>query len=222
VDRDVTCGEELRHYYTQRAGEYEQVYAKPERKGDIARLRLLLQELLAGHDVLEIACGTGYWTTAIAQTARSMLSTDANGEMLDLARAKLYPDGRVRFGHADAFTLENISGPFTAGFAGFWWSHVPRSRLSAFLHTFHERIGTGGLMVFIDNRYVAGSNHPIARRDAGGNTYQHRTLADGRAFEVLKNFPDADDLRETVAGLAREVTVTTLTYYWCLHYRIAG
>jgi demethylmenaquinone methyltransferase/2-methoxy-6-polyprenyl-1,4-benzoquinol methylase len=216
----VDCG--LRSYYAQRAAEYERVYAKPERQGDIARLRLLLPELLAGQDVLEVACGTGFWTSVIAQAARTILATDATGEMLDLARAKRYPVGRVRFGRADAYLLENIAGPFTAGFAGFWWSHVPRSRLAAFLRTLHENVGTGGLMVFIDNRYVAGSNHPMTRVDADGNTYQQRTLADGHRFEVLKNFPDADELRTTVAGLADEITITTLTYYWCLHYRIAG
>lgn len=223
VDRSVAhLDSDLRRYYAQRATEYEQVYAKPERQGDIARLRVLLQELLAGQDVLEVACGTGYWTSVVAQTARSILATDANEEVLDLARARSYPDGRVHFGRADAYLLENLAGPFSAGFAGFWWSHVPRSRLLAFLRTFHERIGKGGLMVFIDNRYVAGSNQPITRRDAGGNTYQRRTLADGRPFEILKNFPDPDDLRATVAGLADEITVTTLTYYWCLRYRVAG
>jgi demethylmenaquinone methyltransferase/2-methoxy-6-polyprenyl-1,4-benzoquinol methylase len=216
VDRD------LRAYYAQRAAEYEQVYAKPERQGEIARLRVLLPELLAGQDVLEVACGTGYWTAAIARMARSILATDANGETLDLARRKTYPAGRVRFGQADAYLLEDIAGPFSAGFAGFWWSHVPKSGLAAFLRTFHERVGAGGLMVFIDNRYVTGSNHPMTRVDADGNSYQLRMLADGRRFEVLKNFPDPDELRATVAGLADEITVTTLTYYWCLHYRIAG
>ena len=32
-------GRDLRKYYARRASEYERVYAKPERQGDIARLR---------------------------------------------------------------------------------------------------------------------------------------------------------------------------------------
>src|SRR5712692_10327984 len=65
----MTANREMREYYARRAVEYERVYAKPERQDDLARLRRLLQADLAGHDVLEIACGTGYWTTAIAETA---------------------------------------------------------------------------------------------------------------------------------------------------------
>ena len=41
-------------------------------------------------------------------------------------------------------------------------------------------------MVYVDNRYVAGSSTPISRRDEFGNTYQLRSLKDGTHYEVLK------------------------------------
>jgi len=41
----------------------------------------------------------------------------------------------------------------------------------------------------MDNRYVDGSSTPISERDADGNTYQRRRLADGSDNRVLKNFP---------------------------------
>ncbi|HEV7129975.1 MAG TPA: hypothetical protein VGN32_21280, partial [Ktedonobacterales bacterium] len=72
------------------------------------------------------------------------------------------------------------------------------------------------------NRYVEGSNHPITRRDAEGNTYQRRTLDNGRTFEVLKNFPTEAALYASVQGLARDVSVTMFTYYWCMTYRITS
>ena len=210
----------LRAYYAQRAHEYERVYAKPERQHDIARLAALLQEALQGQDVLEVACGTGYWTAVIAQTARSILATDVNEEVIAVARTKRYPPGRVRFELADAFALPELADPCTAGFAGFWWSHVPRARLGAFLRAFHQTLGPGRLVVVADNCYVAGSNHPITRRDTEGNTYQRRTLDNGHTFEVLKNFPTETELREAVHGMARDVKVTRLTYYWCMTYRL--
>ena len=57
---------ELADYYRERAQEYDAVYDKPERQEDLARLRALLPPLVAGRSVLEVAAGTGYWTTALA------------------------------------------------------------------------------------------------------------------------------------------------------------
>jgi SAM-dependent methyltransferase len=211
----------LRHYYARRASEYERVYAKPERQTDLASLTMLLRQTLQGHDVLEIACGTGYWTALLAHTARSILATDATPETLAVAQTKDYPPGVVRFDVADAFALDAVDGTFTAGFAGFWWSHVPRERLAAFLNGFHHALAPGALAVFADNRYVEGSNYPIARHDDRGNTYQYRALESGQTFEVLKNFPGEAELRAAVAGRARDVEIILLTYYWCMAYWLA-
>src|SRR5438067_13077942 len=123
----------LKEYYAARADEYEKIYGLLERQEDIARLRAMLQALLSGHDVLEVACGTGYWTLPISVTARSVLATDVGEEVLGLARRKPYPERKVRFVPADGFTLDGVDGRFSAGFAGFWWSHIVKSRLGAFL-----------------------------------------------------------------------------------------
>jgi ubiquinone/menaquinone biosynthesis C-methylase UbiE len=70
-------------YYSKRAREYERVYQKPERQADLGWLRATLRRELAGHRVLELACGTGYWTDAIAGTAASIHATDASTEVLE-------------------------------------------------------------------------------------------------------------------------------------------
>jgi ubiquinone/menaquinone biosynthesis C-methylase UbiE len=49
-------------YYRDRANEYEQIYSKPERQNDLKRIGSILHEEFFGKTVLEIACGTGYWT----------------------------------------------------------------------------------------------------------------------------------------------------------------
>ncbi|HKP52680.1 MAG TPA: class I SAM-dependent methyltransferase [Chloroflexia bacterium] len=211
---------DLKQYYADRAQEYERVYALPERQDDLRALRGLLQELLAGHDVLEVACGTGYWTQPVSETARSILATDVNSEVLDLARKKLYPAGKVRFQLADAFTLEGVSGDFTAGFAAFWWSHIKRSELRGFLKEFHAKLGPGRLVVFADNS-LRGTRHPFTRHDAEGNTFQTRRLEDGREYEVLKNIPTEAELRDCLDGIAADIAFISLTYYWCLTYQTA-
>lgn len=208
----------LPDYYARRAGEYEKIFAKPERQSDLASLRALLPGLFAVRDVLEIACGTGYWTPLISGSARSILATDINEEVLAVARHKAYPNQNVEFKITDAYTLANVTGRFSAGFAGFWWSHIPKQRLSHFLDCFHSKLCPGALVVFLDNNYVEGSSTPIARSDGEGNTYQKRKLEDGAEFEVLKNFPTETELRASVNAAAHDVEVTQLKHYWCLRY----
>ena len=211
---------DLVRYYAERAHEYEQVYLKPERQHDIAQLRARLRDLLAGPQVLEVACGTGYWTAAIAGTAASIVATDINQAVLRVAQAKQLPAGKVQFVRADAFSLAPVQGPFTAGFAGFWWSHVLKAQLRSFLHVFHAKLCPGARVVFADNLYVEGSNHPITRVDAEGNTYQQRRLANSTSYEVLKNFPDEAELRRVVGTSVSNVHYEQLTYYWCFSYTL--
>lgn len=204
-------------YYAQRAAEYEKIYAKPERQADLARMRSDIPALFEGRRVLEIACGTGYWTPLIAARTEAVLALDYNEETLAIARTKDYPKANVRFVQGDAYALPAWPELFSAAYAGFWWSHVPLGRLDAFLSGLHQRLEPGAVVAFMDNRYVEGSSTPLSRRDAEGNTYQTRRLADGSAHEVLKNFPTARELRERLGAQAR---ITEYEYYWVASYRI--
>ena len=89
--------DKLAEYYAKRANEYERVYAKPERQRDLAALKERVRRMLAGRRVLELACGTGYWTEVFAPVAKEVTALDVNEEVLAIARAKSYPPGRVEF-----------------------------------------------------------------------------------------------------------------------------
>lgn len=201
-------------YYPRRAPEYDEIYARPERQEDLAVLKTKVPELLAGLDVLEIACGTGWWTQWIVPAAASVLGTDLSPEMLAQAQAKAWPSGGVTFRCLDAYDLGTAGRGFGALFAGFFWSHVPRERLPHFLSGLQSALAPGARCVFLDNRYVPGSSTPVSREDARGNTWQERTLRDGTIYEVLKNFPPADEVRRELAPLCRNVEVLELPYYW--------
>ncbi len=207
-------------YYARRAREYERLYEKPERQADLRSLKDLCAQTLAGHTVLEIACGTGFWTQTAAQTAKAITATDLNREMLQLAEAKSYACP-VAFRQVDAFRLEELpAGDFTAGLAMAWWSHLRKSELQRFLAGYHRRLQPGALLFFMDNRFVAGSNTPISRTDEEGNTYQWRRLADGSEHEILKNFPSEAEVQKVLAGTATDIRWTELPYYWLLTYRL--
>jgi ubiquinone/menaquinone biosynthesis C-methylase UbiE len=57
-------------YYAARAPEYDSIYAKPERQADLRLIEAWLAEQCAGKQVLEVACGTGYWTHRARGVAR--------------------------------------------------------------------------------------------------------------------------------------------------------
>lgn len=209
---------ELIDYYRRRAAEYEGIYAKPERQPDLARLRALVAARVAGARVLEVACGTGYWTARMARTAAGIVATDMAEETLRIAAAKGLPPERVRFELADAYALPASLGTFDAAFAGFWWSHVPRSRIGEFLASLHARLSPGARVVLLDNRFVEGSSTPVSGFDAEGNTFQMRRIADGSAVRVVKNFPSEAELREALSPHAASLEHIELPYYWLTSY----
>jgi SAM-dependent methyltransferase len=211
----------LEDYYRRRAAIYERIYAKPERQPDLRAMEAWLPGVFAGRRVLEVACGTGWWTLHGAREAGDWLATDINPETMAIARAKPMPRC-VRFATVDAHTLAEIGETrFDGALAAHWWSHLKRAALAGWIETLHARLEPGARVVFLDNRYVEGSSTPISRRDGEGNTYQQRTLDDGSLHEVLKNFPTADEALAAIGPHARGAEWHENGHYWTLSYRLA-
>jgi ubiquinone/menaquinone biosynthesis C-methylase UbiE len=210
----------LEHYYSKRAAEYEQIYQKPERQHELEWLRGRVPEIYRRRTVLEVACGTGYWTQFIARTAKKVHACDINESVLEIAREKPLPRDRVSFFKADAVSLEGVPAGCDAAFAGFWWSHVKKSDLARFVRNLAAHLEPGAVVGILDNQYAEGSSTAISRRDAEGNTYQMRKLANGEQYEVLKNFPSAAELAEAVRPVAREAHLESLAYYWLLVFTL--
>lgn len=208
-------------YYSERAKEYEKIYEKPERQEDLRFLEIYLKEMFAEKTVLEIACGTGFWTKHISETATFILATDVNQAVIEVAKSKPYKSP-VKFDLANIYDLKEIEAGFDSGFGGFIWSHIPREKLKLFLEVFSSKINDGGTIVFIDNQFVGGSNTPINRKDDFLNTYQIRTLENGAHYEVLKNFPDDSEFLELITPLGFEVKIRRLKYFWILSFRKKG
>jgi demethylmenaquinone methyltransferase/2-methoxy-6-polyprenyl-1,4-benzoquinol methylase len=215
-----TSAPRMERYYAKRAAVYEQIYDKPERQHELEWLRRRIPEIFSGRTVLEVACGTGYWTQYIARTASRVYACDINDAVLEIAREKPIPPGRVSFFKADAVTLEGAPGGCDAAFAGFWWSHVKKSELARFVQNLAAKLAPGAVVGILDNRYAEGSSTPISRRDAEGNTYQLRHLPNGEEYEVLKNFPTPEELAEAVRPVAREAQLETVNYYWLMEFTI--
>ena len=204
----------LGDYYAERAAEYDEVYRKPERQADLARLKDLLPPLVAGKRILEIAAGTGYWTQVLARAAASITATDLNAETIAIAAQRDYGPAPVALRTADAYQLDQVPGEFDLVFCGFWWSHIPRADIPRFLAGVRARTGQDTTLVLVDNRYVPGSSTPISRTSPAGDSYQLRLLADGREYEVIKNFPGNEQVAADLAPCSGDLTWTELDYYW--------
>ena len=210
---------QLADYYAKRAVEYERFYDKPERLEDLAALKRRVAGMVTGKHVLELACGTGYWTKVMAASAAHIDAFDLNQETLDVAASKGLSSKKVSFGIGNAYQPADLGRRNDALYAGFWCSHVLLQNLDAFLRNAVNAVAPGGLIAFMDNRYVEGSSTPLSRRDAAGNTYQSRKLDDGSVHEVLKNFPTDAELIRRASAHGSGAKVEDFKYFWLLTWR---
>jgi ubiquinone/menaquinone biosynthesis C-methylase UbiE len=208
---------EMHAYYAQRAPYYDAVYLKPERKEDIAFLSAHLADQFRGRAVLELACGTGYWTQHIAKTAKRLVATDGTAEPLDFARLRPGTESVV-FRQADAYALPPDLGSFDGAFAGLWFSHVPKEARAAFLQGLHTFLTPGARVVLMDNNEVQLRDYPLAETDAAGNTFQMRTLNDGSVHRVLKNFPTEPELVGLLSDFGDQIEFSDLDNFWMVQY----
>lgn len=213
-----TISTDIGAYYAQCVNDCESMYAQPERQAELKVLRERIADLLRGRHVLEIACGSGYWTAQMAQSASSILATDLCPELIAEAEKKNLPADKVQFTLAKAgnLPLNDAAQPFSACFAGFFWSHVKREEQAALLQQLREKYGKNLLLVMVDDVYVEGGSAPVARTDQEGNTYQMQTLANGDRYELVKNYPSDSALRKKLASAAKDIRILRLENYWML------
>ncbi len=164
-----------------------------------------IEPFIDGRDVLEIACGTGNWTQVLAERAGSVLATDINAPVIEIAQLKSYMNMRVRFEIADAYALGEVDGTFNAAFAADWWSHIPRSMITAFVEGLHNRLRPGANVVFIDMLPRPELELELYHRDDEGNLVRQRRLPDGSEFHVVKNFPTEKELKDIFNGIANNI-----------------
>jgi len=90
--------------YRRRAGEYD-VTAYGDVAAARARIARLVAEMRPTGSVLEIACGTGLWTEALAGTADTVIAIDAAPEVVEIARDRVR-SANVSLEVADVFSWD--------------------------------------------------------------------------------------------------------------------
>ena len=126
----------------------------------------------------------------------------------------------MHFQVADAYTLDTVSGSYSAAFGVHWWSHIPKKKRWQFLTSLHARLKTGALVLFTDNLPCGfGDGH---RTDEHGDIYEARILRDGTHFETIKNFPTRAELIEVLQDLADDINYVEQEpeHLWTISYRV--
>ncbi len=204
-------------YYAQRAANYDEIYQRPERQSDINEIKRQLQNFVADKDVLELACGTGFWTKTIVGCAQSVLASDVNQVMLDITAQRCQGEAILSTALLDVFNLKLPSDRrFSTCFAGFLWSHIKREQSANLIESLRRELGAGCSLILIDNNFVEGSSSPTARTDHEGNTYQLREQVDGSRVEIVKNFPTDSFLRKKFSPFTRDIRISRTEYYWMM------
>jgi SAM-dependent methyltransferase len=164
-------------FYRARAPEYGRSGAYQHQ---LEAVKLVLRTMGPFEDVLELACGPGWWTNELVQIGGGVTAIDASPEILALNRGNV-GNGNVSDRQADLFEWEP-EREYDLVFIAFWLSHVPPDLMDGFLDKIRRSVRSHG-KVFIVDQSEDFRDRPAPLRDG---IREIRHTSDGRAFSVVK------------------------------------
>lgn len=191
----------------ERAGCYADLAAAEDPQGrDIDEAQSALDQRAIVGDVLELACGTGWWTRRLARWATSVTAIDASQAMLNINRRRV-TSPNVTYIAADLFTWVP-DRTYDVIFFAFWLSHVPASRFEHFWRMVDAALAPSGWVFFVDE-HAASATREQEDWAGGRDGVTRRSLADGRSYRIAKTYLEPGDLRRRLAALGWDFTVSS-------------
>ena len=173
-------------------------------------LEAALEAFAPAGDVLELACGPGVWTPQLLRRATSVTAVDAAPEMLAIARDRVR-DERVRFVLADVFEWEP-DRRYDVVFFGFWLSHVPLERFTAFWELVDACLAPDGRVFFVDDAY----RMPDELVEGAASSTIRRRLRDGSTHRLVKVAHTPQELEARLTLLRWNIAVSSSAgpFFW--------
>jgi SAM-dependent methyltransferase len=206
VDESVL--DEQLDYYRARAPEYDQWFQREGRydrgpeandawRRELADVRRTIDELrVDGRRVLELASGTGLWTSEFVERGALVTAVDGAPEMVEQLRARIGDGVDVQL--ADLFTWTPTS-EFDVVASCFFMSHVPDERMDDFARVVSSACRVGGSVFLLDGLREPTSTAADHVLPAEGDQTMLRRLDDGREFRIVKRFREDEEIAAVFA-----------------------
>jgi demethylmenaquinone methyltransferase/2-methoxy-6-polyprenyl-1,4-benzoquinol methylase len=227
MSNDADILREQQEYYNQRSGEYDEWWLRVGRydRGQeenavwFAEQEQVRQAFAAVNwhgNALEIAGGTGIWTSWLAPRVQHLTVLDGSLEMIAINSARLEAEGhtgRVSYRQVDLFEWQPEQ-PYDGLFMGYFLSHVPAERYDDFIGTLAKALRPGGVFAMLDGRRDERSSSPDQPPPPETTEVMTRRLNDGRTYQIYKRYDDPEQLKATLAQHGIDADAhTTATHF---------
>ena len=109
--------DEIKEKYWSRFGAtYDENQEYVVGKDFLNEVKLNIEKLTDLGEVLELGCGTGYFTEAIAKNSRHVFATDLSEELLETAKKRLSSNERITFQKENGMAITFTSNKFDTVF----------------------------------------------------------------------------------------------------------
>ncbi|TRO50589.1 class I SAM-dependent methyltransferase [Candidatus Bathyarchaeota archaeon] len=208
-------------YYKDRAKEYEEIYEwrDPQRQEEQEHMASELKKAFKGRRLLDIGCGTGYWTQRISTVAKSILGIDINEAVLEIARSKEYACP-TEYRVMDAYNMK-LEKKYDGVLASFMLSHVLKQDIPSWLKHIHNVLEPGASVFIADNTYIEGVGGKLQTKPGDPNTYKLRTLNDGTQHLIVKNYFTTEELVQLFSEHSKGITEKNVFMgrcFWWINY----
>lgn len=196
---------EMFAYYEARADGYDDFYqgkgqALPELASeypvDTAGVASLLSSFGRG-DVIDLACGTGFWLTAYGARCESVTLVDQSAKVLARCRRRadeLGLAGKARLVRGDLFDVPLPDRAYDACLLGFLVSHLTDPQIETLFARLRRLLRPRAELALIDSAW-SDARRPYRQRDG----FEPRPLPDGRTFTIRKKYFDRVELESLLA-----------------------
>lgn len=202
--RDGSAAErrEMFAYYDARADIYDEFYqgsgaAVPELSGSYPRDTAGCLDLVAGvcrGDVLDLACGTGFWLRAYGSRCAAVTLVDQSPAVLARCVRRLDELGLRHLAtivQGDVFEVLLPSAAFDSALIGFFLSHLTDEQIERLFARVREAVRPDAAVAIVDSGW-SDVRAPFCRRDG----FERRPTPGGRAFRIRKRYFTRNEIEE--------------------------
>jgi demethylmenaquinone methyltransferase/2-methoxy-6-polyprenyl-1,4-benzoquinol methylase len=194
VTEPAGVDQQMSAYYDAQAKDYEAFYrgegqAVPGLGATYRHDTAKVSELLAGFgrgEVLDLACGTGFWLDTYGRNSRFVTLVDQSAAALTLCARRVIRLGMresAELIQGDVFSLGFPPASFDAVLLGFLISHLTPEQLDRLFKMIRRALHRDGVLAVVDSAWSEGKE--AHRAKAGLET---RRLDDGREFTIRKQY----------------------------------